>query len=121
MRFNGNFAEMFNSDAELLFPLSVLPDIKGIRGEGWVKLVDRVTDQGSNLIDQLAMELLLVRLAGCLNCDSDSFRAMKGCEFCIRQTLRRFKGSDAELTKTYEQSKKEIGKYYKDKELAFIS
>ena len=109
---------MFNSDAELLFPPRLLPDIKGIRSETWAKMVGQASGQKSHLLDQLAMELLLVKLAGCVNCDSDSFRAMKGCEFCIRQALRRFKGSDSELMRTYEQSKKEIGKYIKDKELA---
>ncbi len=112
---------MFNSEAELLFPLRILPDIKGMRSETWAKLVDQVSGQKSHLVDQLAMELFLVKLAGCVNCDSDSFRAMKGCEFCMRQVLRRFKGSDVELLKTYEQSKKEIGKYCKDKELALPS
>jgi hypothetical protein len=112
---------MFNSDTELLFPLRVLPEIKGIRSETWAKMVDQASDSKSHLIDQLAMELMLVKLAGCVNCDSDSFRAMKGCEFCIRQALHRFKGSDGELLRTYEQSKKEIGKYCKDKELAYPS
>ena len=109
---------MFNSEAELLFPLRLLPEIKGIRGETWAKMVDQASAPTSQLIDQLAMELLLVRMVGCVNCDSDSFRAMRGCEFCIRQTLRRYKGSDAELMKTYEQSEQEIGKYLTDKELA---
>jgi len=112
---------MFNSDTELLFPLRVLPDIKGIRSETWAKMVDQASGKKSHGIDQFGMELLLVKLAGCVNCDSDSFRAMKGCEFCMRQALRRFKGSDAELQRMYEQSKKEIGKYCKDKELALSS
>ncbi len=109
---------MFNSDAELLFPLRVLPETKDLRTETWAKLVNQISNPKCQLLEQLAMELMLVRLAGCVNCDSDSFRAMKGCEFCMKQTLRRFKGSDAELLKTYEQSRKEIGNYCKEKELA---
>jgi predicted peroxiredoxin len=112
---------MFNSEAEIVFPLRILPSLRQIRGESWTKLVDQITHHGSVIDDKLAMELIMVRLAGCINCDSDSFRAMKGCEFCIRQALRRFKGTDSDLVKQFEQAKKEIKTYIKDKELALTS
>lgn len=112
---------IYNSNAEILFPLRLLPEVKVVRGESWTQLIDLISAANSQTIDRLAMELLLVRLAGCMNCDSDSFRAMKGCEFCIRQVLRRFKGTDAELIRSFEQSKKEMNKFMKERGVALPS
>jgi hypothetical protein len=47
---------------------------------------------------------MMIRLNGCLSCETDSYRAMRGCAACAVQTLRRFKGSDRELTRAFQQA-----------------
>ena len=43
--------------------------------------------------EQLAFSLMMIRLDGCLTCETDFYRAMRGCKACARQMLRRFKGT----------------------------
>jgi hypothetical protein len=49
-------------------------------------------------------------LDGCTTCNSDSFRAMRGCTQCAILNIRRFRGSDKELIRLFEQARKEITK-----------
>ncbi len=86
---------------DLLFPPETLPHLRYIRGESWQALVERVVGLPEDHPEALALSLLMIRLAGCLSCETDSYRAMRGCTPCARQTLRRFKGSDSELTRRY--------------------
>ena len=58
--------------------------------------------------DSLAFSLMLIRLDGCMACETDSYRAMKGCLGCALQTLRRHKGSDQELLKRYQAASVKI-------------
>jgi hypothetical protein len=51
--------------------------------------------------ESLAFSLLMIRLDGCLSCETDSFRAMRGCVACAQQVLHRYKGPDADLLKRY--------------------
>jgi hypothetical protein len=37
-------------------------------------------------------------------CETDSYRAMRGCASCALQTLRRYKGDDQELIEFFEQA-----------------
>ncbi len=55
--------------------------------------------------------LMMVRLNGCVGCETDSFRAMRGCTACAQQTLRRYKGSDAELIDLYQQALADVRKF----------
>lgn len=52
--------------------------------------------------------LMMIRLNGCLECETDSYRAMKGCDACAIQTLRRYKGPDSDLMKLFQQALAEI-------------
>jgi len=50
-------------------------------------------------------------LAGCVSCNSDSYRAMRGCTQCSCQVVRRYKGDDQQLTQLYEQALLDAKKY----------
>jgi hypothetical protein len=99
---------MYNPDTEILFPLRVLPQLRNLRGEEWGRLVDQVSSPQASRAEKSALVLMMVRMGGCVSCNSDSFRAMRGCTICARQTVKRFKGSDAELTEQHQQYKKEV-------------
>jgi hypothetical protein len=56
---------------------------------------------------------MMIRLDGCLSCETDSYRAMRGCILCAQQTIRRYKGSDRELILAFEEARNDV--------VAFIS
>ncbi len=99
---------MYNSDTELLFPIRVIPALAVLRGDDWQARVQRVSGDGVVLVDQLAFVYMMVRLGGCMTCNADSFRAMRGCTQCARQTVRRFRGSDRDMLEQYQQSRRDI-------------
>lgn len=98
---------MYNSDTELLFPLRVIPSLGTLRGEKWQNLIHEIMSPSSKLSDQMGFTLLMVRLDGCIGCNADSYRAMKGCTQCARQNIRRFRGTDQDLIELYHQARKE--------------
>lgn len=89
---------------ELMFPHHVIPALRNLRGEEWRELVSRVLAVPEGHEQSLAFVLMMIRLNGCLACETDSYRAMRGCATCAIQTLRRYKGSDRELIKAYQQA-----------------
>ena len=89
---------------ELMFPPRVIPSLREVRGPEWRGLVDQVSRLPEEHPESLAFTLMMIRLDGCLECETDSFRAMRGCSLCAMQTLRRFKGSDRELLARYNQA-----------------
>jgi len=97
---------------ELLFPYHVIPLLRQVRGETWRALINSLVDAAEDDPRTLALMLLMIRLNGCLSCETDSFRAMRGCATCALQTLRRFKGSDDELVTQYQQALAEIQSYF---------
>ena len=99
---------MYNSDTEVLFPIRVVPSLKGLRGPEWDHLIDTVLDSEANSIEQLAFVLMIVRLVGCSGCNADSFRAMRGCTKCTQQSIKRYRGEDCDLIKLYDKAKQEI-------------
>jgi hypothetical protein len=102
---------MYNSDTELLFPTRVIASLCEFRSDAWRILVERVSALDTPPIEQEAFVLMMVRLGGCVGCNADSFRAMRGCTVCGRQTIRRFKGSDQELIDLFNQSCHEMESY----------
>lgn len=99
---------MYNSDTELMFPLRVVPLLAGQRGEKWKAIVDQVTAQSATDIEQSAFTLMMVRLGGCQGCSVDSFRGMRGCTACAKQTVKRYRGSDSDLETQFVQAQKDI-------------
>lgn len=89
---------------EILFPNYVIPLVREMRGPDWRNLVDRVTELPTDHPETLAFVLMMVRLNGCMECETDSYRAMRGCAMCATQTLRRYHGADRELLKSYDKA-----------------
>ncbi|MCJ7625166.1 MAG: hypothetical protein MUO76_16840 [Anaerolineaceae bacterium] len=102
---------MNNPDTELLFPMRVVPTLEKIRGKEWEELVENILGVNTSLLDQLAFVLTIVRLAGCVSCSADSFRAIRGCTHCSAQAVRRFRGTDADLIKQFVVAKGEVEEY----------
>jgi hypothetical protein len=103
---------MYNPDTDLLFPLRVIPLLRGSRsGEQWADLIERMDAPDCPRTEKLAFVLVMVRQGGCATCTADSFRAMRGCTACARQTVRRYRGSDAEWLELLRQAKKEVEQY----------
>jgi len=89
---------------EILFPPHVIPRLRRARGERWRELVDRVAGLPQDHPESLAFSLMMIRLDGCLGCETDSFRAMKGCATCALQVLHRYKAADSELLQRYSKA-----------------
>lgn len=96
---------------ELLFPRHVIPSLRNLRGESWANLVDRVTSREEDHEDNMAFMLMMIRLNGCVVCETDSYRAMRGCLGCAVQVIRRYKGTDAELLAGFEQALNDVREY----------
>jgi hypothetical protein len=96
------------ADNELLFPSHVIPQLRHLRGPVWQDLVDRVASLPEDNAESLAFSLLMIRLDGCLSCETDSFRAMRGCAACTQQVLHRYKGPDTDLVKRYNRCQDEV-------------
>ncbi len=99
------------ADNELLFPVHVISNLQQSRGDEWCALVERVSYLPEGDIEVLAFSLMMIRLDGCLSCETDSYRAMRGCKVCSKQSLRRYKGSDLELISIYQQALEDVQQY----------
>lgn len=108
---------MNNPDTELLFPMRVTPSLEMIRGKEWGCLVKHISNENTILLEQLAFVLTIVRLAGCVSCSADSFRAIRGCTHCSAQAIRRFRGTDADLINLFDESKNEVEEYLLKEEI----
>ena len=96
---------------ELLFPPYAIPHLQDLRGPRWQQLVSHVMRLKEDHPEALALSLLMMKLDGCRTCETDSFKAMRGCVACARQTIQRFKGNDAQLLKLYDESLQEVKAY----------
>lgn len=99
---------MYNSDTEVLFPSRVIPSLRALHGEEWQRLVDHVRSAEATPAERYAFVLMMVRMCGCVGCNADSFRAMRGCTQCSRQMARRFRGGDHEIVEHFRQVLKEV-------------
>lgn len=104
-------------ESEILFPPRCIPLMRNLRGPAWAELVDRVAKLPDGHVDVLGFSLLAIRMASCLTCDLDSYRASLGCCTCAQRTIAGFKGSDAELIRKFEQTRDEVREYIESGEL----
>lgn len=102
------------ADNELLFPPHAIPHLKEGRGDKWRELVEEVMVLPEDNPRALALSLTMIRLDGCMTCETDSYRAMRGCIPCALQTLRRFKGSDEDLLKRYQTALEDVKAYLEE-------
>jgi hypothetical protein len=89
------------TDNALFFPAESIPALRNARGAEWRALVERVMALPPTHEETLALMLTMIRIDGCMGCETDSYRAMRGCSACAVQTLRRFKGDDRDLLDLY--------------------
>jgi len=101
---------MYNEDTELLFPLRVVPALNGLRGERWDQLLADVL-KADDPVKQKAFVLLMVRLGGCLTCNADSFRAMRGCTQCAQRTVKRIREDDEVLLSQFQSNCDEVSAF----------
>ncbi len=94
--------------AELLFPAHIIPSLRDLRGEEWQRLVDRVTALPETHPDSLAFVLMMIELDGCLRCNSNNYKFLRGCYLCATQAVQSFKGTDDELIDLFGIAKKEL-------------
>lgn len=106
---------MYNSDTEVLFPMRVIPSLRDLHGVEWSTLVEHISSAEAVPAERYAFVLMMVRMCGCVACNADSFRAMRGCSQCSRQTARRFRGGDHEIVEQYRQVYKEVEAYLQKK------
>lgn len=103
--------------AEILFPPRLIPSLKRLRGPEWAELVERVARLPETDLDVLAFCLMMIELDGCLNCYAGSYRFMRGCAACARQTIMQFKGTDRELLHRFESARARMADYLAGKEV----
>src|SRR4030043_137403 len=93
---------------ELLFPPGSIPMLRQVRGDLFAALIERVISLPEDHPETLAFSLMMIRLDGCMACETDSYRAMRGCTPCALQTLRRHKASDADLQQRYDKALRDV-------------
>lgn len=99
------------TDNALMFPHHVINTLADLRGPEWKLLVTKIGQLPENHEETLAFMLMMIRINGCMSCETDSYRAMRGCTACAHQTLRRYKGKDKELVELFESALKDIRSY----------
>jgi hypothetical protein len=98
-------------DSEILFPYRCISQLRDLRKKEWADLVRRVAALPDGHEEVLAFSLMLTRMASCLTCDLDSYRASLGCCTCAQRTVAGFKGADAELVVRFEQALDEVREF----------
>jgi hypothetical protein len=102
---------MPNENIDLLFPSRAIETLVNLRGENWDRLIREVVEKDPTDPDKIAFVLFMVRLGGCTTCQSDSFRAMRGCIICSTTSIKRYKGSDQNLMNLYNEAKIDVTNY----------
>jgi hypothetical protein len=92
------------TDNALLFPQHVIPTLRDVGSPAWQALVKEVVGYDEEHERTLAFMLMMIRISGCMACETDSYRAMRGCTACAHQTLRRYKGTDEDLINRYREA-----------------
>jgi len=99
------------TDNDILFSPETIPHIRNSRGPQWKELIDRVDCLPQDHTESLAFSLSMIRLNGCMECETDSYRAMRGCTPCVLQGLRRFKSPDTKLIEMYDLALEDMRGY----------
>jgi hypothetical protein len=105
---------MQNNGVDLLFPSRAIEPLRKLRGDQWEHLIDGLVELQPESPERIAFVLFMVRLGGCTSCQSDSYRAMRGCILCSSNTVKRYKGSDQNMINLYNEAVREIKQYSKE-------
>jgi hypothetical protein len=103
---------MYNPETEVLFPSKAIGSLSSLRSKIWQDLVIQVQDCSVASPEQTAFLLMMIKIDGCTSCNVDSFRAMRGCPACALLNIRRYKGTDDELVRIYQQALKETKTFF---------
>ena len=98
-------------NTEIMFPPKVIPSLRDACSTEWAGLVDRIRHLDETDPQSLALSLMMIRLNGCLECETDSYRAMRGCAACALQTVRRYRTNERELLRLYGAALKDVETY----------
>lgn len=97
-----------HAKAELLFPAHLIFTLRDLRGSEWRDLIDRVSTMPETHPDSLAFVLMMIELNGCMRCNSNNYKFLRGCYLCSTQAVQSFKGTDQELIDMYLQAKQQL-------------
>jgi hypothetical protein len=103
-----------NTEIDLLFPSRAIEPLRKLRGDRWEDLINRIVDLEPADPERVAFVLFMVRIGGCTTCQSDSYRAMRGCILCSSNTIKRYKGSDQNLIDLYNEAMNDVYKFMKE-------
>lgn len=106
---------MLNPDTELIFPIRILPLLKDLRGEIWKQTITEVIET-NDLVSQVGITILMIKIAGCITCNADSYRAIRGCTSCSQQAIKRHKVTDKELNQFFKKSCKKVKLFLEKRE-----
>lgn len=98
-------------NTDILFPPRAIAGLRNVGGATWRGLVDQVAGLDETDPASLAFSLMMIRLSGCLECETDSYRAMRGCSACALQTVKRSKGQERETLREYQQALQDVQQY----------
>jgi hypothetical protein len=98
---------MYTENA-LLFPRPAIVTLRGLRGPEFDSLIEHILTLPETHEEVLAFLLMMINLNACISCETDSYRAMRGCAACGQQTLRRYKGTDDELLTLYTKALEDV-------------
>jgi hypothetical protein len=101
-------------NTEILFPNEVIPLLLNSRGPEWHDLVERVLSLPEDDPQVLAFVLMMIRLNGCMECETDSYRAMRGCDACAAQTLHRYKKPDRDLLELFASTLADVEEFLEE-------
>ncbi len=110
---------MTTEEFQLLFPLEILPEIKDIRTKTWKGFLENYQQGENTLVTTVALVITLTRLVGCATCEADSFRAMRGCVACAKQSLKRNKDSDDTIIDSFHQCERQVVQFLKVNDLEY--
>ena len=82
------------NNPQILFPVSAIKQLKGVRSPAWDGLIERIVQLNPDNQEVIGFVLMMTRQCSCITCNSDSFRMLKGCEECGKQAIRRNKCND---------------------------
>ncbi len=97
--------------SEILFPHRCVASLKRMRGSRWQALTARIAVLPETHVDALAFSLMMITLNKCLNCDLGSYKASLGCCACTRRAVNSFKGTDGQLVRKFEATKRQLLEY----------
>lgn len=92
-----------------MFAHWAVPALKDLRGPRWRELVARIAGLSATHPDSLALALTMVRINGCINCDSKRYRERGGCASCSQFMLNTMnRETEASLLARYRAAQQEI-------------